>query len=67
MNNRWMTPEEVLSDFHISIRNQHRLRQEKLIPYSKVGRLVRYDRNELDKWLEQNCIVTLATASERKP
>jgi excisionase family DNA binding protein len=49
--NYWLTIEDMIREYAISKRNQERLRQEKLIPYSKVGRLVRYNRHEIDQWL----------------
>ena len=49
--NTWLTPEQLLLEYGITKRNQERLRHEKLIPYSKIGRLVRYNRNEIDQWL----------------
>lgn len=42
---------EYLGD---SVRHIRRLVDEKRIPYFKVGRLVRFDRAEIDRWLEDN-------------
>lgn len=53
----WLTPEQMQEQYGISIRNQQRLRQEKLIPYSKIGRLVRYNRDIINKWLEAHQVV----------
>jgi excisionase family DNA binding protein len=47
----WLTIEQMIQEYGISKRNQERLRQEKLIPYSKIGRLVRYNRMDIDQWL----------------
>lgn len=49
--NTWLTIEQMIQEYGISKRNQERLRQEKLIPYSKIGRLVRYNRIDIDQWL----------------
>lgn len=48
--NTWLTPEQLTNEYGISKRNQERLRQEKIIPYSKIGRLVRYNRSEIEQW-----------------
>jgi len=51
---RWLDPKELLKEFGFSINNQSKLRHERKIPFSKVGRYVKYDRLEIDKWLENN-------------
>lgn len=52
--NTWLTPEQLTKEYSISKRNQERLRAERLIPYSKIGRLVRYSRTEIDAWLSHH-------------
>lgn len=49
--NAWLTQEQLTEEYKISKRNQERLRAEKLIPYSKIGRLIRYNRADIDAWL----------------
>ena len=56
LQKRWLTPQDLLTEFNISIKIQNRLRSEKKIPYSKVGRQVRYDRVEINKWLENHAV-----------
>ena len=53
---KWLTIQDVIDIFGITKRNQERLRQEKLIPYYKVGKLVRYKHDELDEWLSNKKI-----------
>lgn len=35
----------------VTVRHIRRLVQERRIPYIKVGRLIRFDPNEIDQWL----------------
>ena len=51
---RWLTIEEVEVEYGFNKNAQGRMRHLKLIPFSKVGNKIRYDRLELDKWLEDN-------------
>ena len=51
---RWLTIEDVEREYGFSNNTQKRMRRLKQIPFSKVGKKVRYDRLELDKWLEEN-------------
>jgi len=54
---RWLTPKELLEEYLFSLDNQARMRMNKKIPYVKIGKYVRYDRLELDKWLENHAVV----------
>jgi len=51
---RWLTIEDVEREYEFNNNTQKRMRRLKLIPFSKVGKKIRYDRLELDKWLEDN-------------
>ena len=51
---RWLTIEDVEREYGFSNNTQKRMRRLKQIPFSKVGKKVRYDRLELDRWLEDN-------------
>ena len=51
---RWLTITDVAEEYGFKNHTQKRMRYLKLIPFSKVGKQVRYDRLELDKWLEDN-------------
>ena len=51
---RWLTIEDVEREYDFSNNTQKRMRRLKQIPFSKVGKKVRYDRLELDRWLEEN-------------
>jgi hypothetical protein len=51
---RWLTIEDVEREYDFNNNTQARMRRFKLIPFSKVGKNIRYDRLELDQWLENN-------------
>jgi len=56
--NRWLTIADVEREYGFSRTTQHKMRKEKIVPFSKIGDKqnspIRYDRLELDKWLEDN-------------
>ena len=52
--NRWLTIEDVEREYGFNRNTQYRMRKLKKIPFSKVGKKIRYDRIELNKWLEDN-------------
>ena len=51
---RWLTISDVEREYDFNSNAQARMRRLKLIPFSKVGKQIRYDRVELNKWLEEN-------------
>ena len=51
---RWLSPSELKSEYGFGESNQAKLRMNNKIPYSKIGRYIRYDRWEIDKWLMNN-------------
>ena len=51
---RWLTTADVECEYGFNNNAQKRMRRLKLIPFSKVGKKIRYDRLELDQWLEDN-------------
>ncbi len=54
--NRFMTPKQLEEEYSFSEANQAQMRMQKRIPYIKIGGYCKYDRIEIDKWLEQNAI-----------
>jgi excisionase family DNA binding protein len=46
-----LKPEEAAERLNVSLRFIRRLCHERRVPYTKVGRLVRFDPGELDAWL----------------
>jgi len=63
---RWLTPDDVAKPtnehgYGIAKHTQAIMRMEGRIPYSKISsRFIRYDRHELDKWLESHAVVKVA-------
>lgn len=52
---RWLNPDELFYELGISKSWQAKLRMQKKIPFSKIGnKFIRYDRLEINKWLENN-------------
>ena len=60
---RWITPDDVAKPtneggYGIAKSTQAKWRMNGKIPHSKIGnRYIRYDRLELDKWLESHSVV----------
>jgi len=48
---RWLDPSEFADEFNISKSTQSKMRMRNLLPYSKVGKFVRYDRVAINQWL----------------
>ncbi len=53
----WISPKEMAAEFGITITTQNRLRMQKKIPYSKIGRTVKYSRSKINTWFEDHTIV----------
>lgn len=60
---RWLNIEELASEYGFSKSSQYLLRKSKQIPFSQIkassksnrsNGSVRYDRNLIDQWLEDN-------------
>ena len=47
---RWLSPQDLFTEFGISKSTQNKMRMDNKIPYSKVGRFIKYDREKIDKW-----------------
>lgn len=58
--NRWLTPDTLAKEYGFSKSNQDKLRMNKKIPFCKIGRYVRYDRIEIDKWIVSNRVDVIA-------
>jgi len=56
---RWLSPSELEVEYGFSKSTQSKMRMRSnpsTIPFSKVGKFVRYDRYTIDKWLEDHQI-----------
>jgi len=59
LTKRWLNPSELAEEFGISKSTQSKMRQRNsasTLPFSKVGKYIRYDRIAIDKWLEEHKI-----------
>jgi len=54
---RWLNPKELFEEFGFTVANQAIMRMDKRIPFSKIGKYIRYDRIEIEKWLENHAVV----------
>jgi len=57
---RWLNPKELYAEYGFTESNQSKLRMRRAIPYSKIGNYIRYDRHEIDKWIEDNAVQVTA-------
>ena len=53
-NKQWLTPKELESEYGFSKSTQSKYRMNRKIPFSKIGKYIRYNRNEINQWLESN-------------
>lgn len=52
MTDKWLTVRELAQYLKISIDLVYKLTQQGKIPVSKVGNLLRFDREEIDAWVK---------------
>lgn len=57
---RWLNPKELAAEYGFTESNQGKLRMKRLIPFSKMGNYIRYDRIEIDLWIESNKVEVVA-------
>lgn len=55
----WLTPEELFIEFGFSLSTQAKYRQKRKIPFSKIGRYIRYNRKKINEWLHNNHVEVL--------
>ena len=51
--NKLLSPQELSAALSISIETVYAWTSQKRIPYIKMGRLVRFNADEVNKWLER--------------
>jgi len=54
---KWLSPEDLFIIYGFSKSSQAKMRMasnSSTIPFSKVGKYIRYDRHLIDTWLEQH-------------
>lgn len=59
---RWLNPVEFEIEFGIKRSTQAKMRMAYKIPFSKVGKFIRYDRTLINKWLEEHSLSNMGEA-----
>ena len=54
---KWLTPDELHREFGIAKDTQAKYRMERKIPFSKIGKFIRYNRDHIDQWLSDHCVM----------
>ena len=57
---RLMTIQEASQYTGLSVHTLYTMVSQKRIPYVKVGRLVKFDLEALDKWIKQQTVMPVA-------
>ncbi len=57
LQKRWLSPTELENEFGFSRSTQAKYRMDRKIPFNKLGKYIRYDRYEIDAWLEDAKVV----------
>jgi excisionase family DNA binding protein len=52
-----LRPEEVAERLNVSLRFIRRLCHERRVPYTKVGKFVRFDAEELEAWIMTHRVI----------
>ncbi len=53
----WLSPLELEEEFGIKVSTQNKMRMAKKLPYSKVGKFVRYNRTRINQMFESAEVV----------
>ena len=51
--------EQLADELGVSVRYVRRIIAERRIPYVKVGHLIRFERDEVDRWVKANRVNAL--------
>lgn len=54
---RWLSPKDFENIFKIKQSTQAKMRMNKTIPFSKIGKFIRYDIFEINKWFEKHKVI----------
>ena len=57
---RWLNPKDLLNEYGFGLDSQAKMRMNRKIPYSKIGKKVLYCRFAIDSWIEDNRVDTVA-------
>jgi hypothetical protein len=50
----YLDPDELKQEYGFSLSTQAKYRMNRKIPFSKIGRYIRYKRTDINKWLDNN-------------
>lgn len=50
----YLTPKELEEELGISYSAQFKMRNSKILPYTRIGGRIVYNKIEIQKWLENN-------------
>ncbi len=53
----WLSPLELEEEFGIKVSTQNKMRMKKIIPYSKLGKFVKYSRTKINQMFEDAKVV----------
>ena len=53
---QWITPTQLFEEYKFALSTQAKYRMERKIPFSKVGRYIRYNRDEINQWLADHAM-----------
>ena len=51
---QWLTPKELNNEYGFSVSTQAKYRMDRKIPFSKIGKYIRYNRDDINEWLNSN-------------
>jgi uncharacterized protein YfdQ (DUF2303 family) len=54
----WLSPKDLEAEFDIKISTQNKMRMAKKLPYSKIGKFVRYSRTKINQMFEDAEVVS---------
>jgi len=58
MDQRYLSPKELSQYLGVSLQTVYEWTSQKKIPYVKLGRLVKFDIKEIDKWMLSQRVVS---------
>lgn len=51
---QWLNPRELEQEYGFSLSTQAKYRMDRKIPFSKIGKYIRYSRDDINEWLNSN-------------
>lgn len=56
ISKQWLTPQELYTEYKFALSTQAKYRMERRIPFSKIGRYIRYNRDDINQWLNDHAM-----------